>query len=389
MGEKGRRDAVALESAPLDNERLELIRDIELKRGSRVIAYVTGDREGLSSHVEWEDVRAIERHVRLVMRSNPRKLDLLLATNGGVAVMPWRLVSMLREFLGDRPFSVLIPSRAMSAGTKISLGADEIVMGPAGVLGPIDTQVGAQTSVEAVSAYFDLVERSGLKSALARLEAFRMLAASVPPIVLGLFNRVAQEGERVALRLLESRRKPLSAKSNEAIVSALLRQIGLHGQAISRSEARRLGLSFVKDAETYGIEEDMAQLFDQYEALLKTDAPFIRAPDPADPQQDSEFDLSGAAAAEQPVAIVESIDRLDIAKSVFDYRFWRDAPPQPAPTVPAPTGEEDPEDPNAPPRPYPNPAIPPIPVGGSAAFGGNESARPSGRLIWRAYRTRD
>jgi len=98
-----------------ESARLDLIRAIESKRGSRVIAYVTADREGLASWFAWEDVRVVEQHLRAVMRSNPKRLDLFLATNGGEAVAPWRLLSMIREFLGGRPFNVLAPSRAKSS----------------------------------------------------------------------------------------------------------------------------------------------------------------------------------------------------------------------------------------------------------------------------------
>ncbi|MBU0734226.1 MAG: hypothetical protein KKG10_08760, partial [Proteobacteria bacterium] len=46
---------------------------------------------------------------------------------------------MLREFC--EKLAVLVPFRAHSAGTTLALGADEIVMGPLGELGPVDPSV--------------------------------------------------------------------------------------------------------------------------------------------------------------------------------------------------------------------------------------------------------
>src|SRR5439155_25016739 len=67
------------------------------------------------------------------------KLDVFLVSNGGDSVVPWRLVSLFREFA--KSFNVLIPYRAYSAATLLALGADEIVMHPFGELGPIDPTV--------------------------------------------------------------------------------------------------------------------------------------------------------------------------------------------------------------------------------------------------------
>ncbi|MEL7030007.1 MAG: hypothetical protein AAGL49_12560, partial [Pseudomonadota bacterium] len=162
MGNPRRAREAAGEGSAGEAERLELIRDIEAKRGSRVIAYITADRDGLASGAYREDVRVLEQHFRAVMRDNPKKVDLFLSTDGGDAVASWRLISMAREFLGGRPFNVLAPGRAMSAGAEVCMGADEVVMGPAANIGPIDTQLmnqesGAWLSVESVNSYFDFL----------------------------------------------------------------------------------------------------------------------------------------------------------------------------------------------------------------------------------------
>jgi len=213
-------------------------------------------------------------------------------------------------------------------------------MGPAGVIGPIDTQsfnaeTGARHSVENVAAYFELLDDIGLDNFRGRLAGFMALAQSVSPLSLGRFHRVAREGERVAARILSSRRNPLSQKANHQIARTLLRGIGLHGQAISRSEARDIGITFVRNAEDEGIDEAMSDLYAGYEDLLKIETPFVRGPMDGETAAPSPFAVDGAPAHEQPVAVVESLDRLDIAKSYDYHRFWREPPPEAPPTEPS------------------------------------------------------
>jgi ClpP class serine protease len=111
--------------------------------------------------------RKIFEHLQAM---NGEKIDLFLMSNGGDGTVPWRLVTLIREFTKD--FSVLIPWRAFSAATLTSLGANHIVMHPMGMLGPTDPTVNTPfnprdavngqfigISVEAVSAYIDLVKQ--------------------------------------------------------------------------------------------------------------------------------------------------------------------------------------------------------------------------------------
>ena len=53
-----------------------------------------------------------------------------------MVLSPWRIISLFREFAQE--VNVLVPYGAYSAATLICLGADEILMGRKGELGPID-----------------------------------------------------------------------------------------------------------------------------------------------------------------------------------------------------------------------------------------------------------
>jgi hypothetical protein len=68
-----------------------------------------------------------------------KTLNLILCSPGGDGTVVEKFVSLCRSQC--EKFRVLIPYDAKSAATLISLGADEIVMGPQSEIGPIDAQI--------------------------------------------------------------------------------------------------------------------------------------------------------------------------------------------------------------------------------------------------------
>jgi len=67
-------------------------------------------------------------------------IDLLLHTPGGLVLASEQIAVAIRRH--KAPVTVFIPHYAMSGGTLIALGADEIVMDPNAVIGPVDPQIG-------------------------------------------------------------------------------------------------------------------------------------------------------------------------------------------------------------------------------------------------------
>ena len=163
--------------------RLDLIGQIGAKRHSSVIAYLTSTRPGARSMILARDIDILEEHVRAARTMNAPALDLFLLTLGGHSVACWDLVAMVREYFPDKHFRVIVPGVAYSAGTAISLGADEIVMGPSSVLGPIDIQFedqdGRHVSASDLQGFFDLIERQGLRGYQARANTMGWLTPGV------------------------------------------------------------------------------------------------------------------------------------------------------------------------------------------------------------------
>jgi ClpP class serine protease len=120
-------------------ERVRLIEKIEAIRGSIVVAYITSTRPGLEVTMAMDSIRKIYDHLCLAGCEEKKDIDLFIMSNGGDGTVPWRLVTLIREFASK--FSIIIPYRAFSAATLTALGADEIVMHPMGMLGPTDPTV--------------------------------------------------------------------------------------------------------------------------------------------------------------------------------------------------------------------------------------------------------
>ena len=67
-------------------------------------------------------------------------LDIVLHTPGGLVLAASQIARAIRDHKAK--VTVFVPHYAMSGGTLIALAADEIVMSPHAVLGPVDPQLG-------------------------------------------------------------------------------------------------------------------------------------------------------------------------------------------------------------------------------------------------------
>jgi len=115
--------------------RQELICNIERKTGHQLICYVGG----IQTTISRDDVLML---VDLLHNLEPnQKLDLLLHTPGGDMDAAEKLITMIRNKVGNEELRVIIPDFAKSSGTLMALGADCIVMSDSSELGPIDPQI--------------------------------------------------------------------------------------------------------------------------------------------------------------------------------------------------------------------------------------------------------
>ncbi len=128
----------------LEASRKRLLAQIERKRGSRVILLVHR-QEAMSllgfPLVKYIDITDSEEVLRAIHMTDPElPLDIVLHTPGGLVLAATQIARAIHKHRGR--VTVFVPHYAMSGGTLIALAADEIVVSPHAVLGPVDPQLG-------------------------------------------------------------------------------------------------------------------------------------------------------------------------------------------------------------------------------------------------------
>ncbi len=273
--------AATKQVSPEATRRHDLIKAIEEARGSRVLTYFLSDRQLANAQVAEDAVRPMYDHLRAIGRAE--HLDLFLYSVGGLTDAPWRLVTMLREFTDD--LTVIIPYKALSAATMIALGADQILMGRKGELGPIDpllsfqrsgeggTAVQEQIAVEDIMSYVRFVkEKAGLSDQSALAGPLATLSEKLDPWVLGQMNRAHSHIRVVARKLLTARSKKAPDEQRiQVIVETLAEKTYQHGHALGRREAEEINLDIIIPDDN--LEKLTWQLYEEYEQLCKLREP--------------------------------------------------------------------------------------------------------------------
>lgn len=243
------------------NTRRRLYRAIEAERSSKVLAFVTSDRPGMEAQIAPDSVNLF---VELLDKIGPTsRISLVLHTNGGNTSSAWRLVNLIKTFCDD--FEVIIPLKAMSAGTLISLGASRIWMTKQAALGPIDpslthplnptVQAGNQlgrvpVSVEAVRGYLDAARDDfELKDPTVLANLLMDLSNKVHPLVLGEIFRSRAQIRFLADKLL--RGQVTDEEKKKSIIDFLCADSGSHDYTINRREAAEMGLSVEKPSHEF------------------------------------------------------------------------------------------------------------------------------------------
>ncbi len=203
--------------------------------------------------------------------------------------MAWPLINLIREYTNN--FSVLVPYNAFSCATSISIGADQIVMGKIGTLGPIDPKVANEfnptinnqpvgISVEDIAGFFDLMKiKFGIKKQQFLSKHFEQLSSDIRPLALGNAYRHYIKARDDAKKILGLHMDPIKDKVKiKNIIEILVEKLHFHGHNINRKEAKDIGLNVVSaDAisdSTDNLEDLMWSLYKDYEAELKLKTPY-------------------------------------------------------------------------------------------------------------------
>ena len=137
----------------LEASRLRVLGRFERARKSRVISLV--HRQETMSFLgfpvmRYIDVNDSEEVLRAIKLTDPDcPIDLIIHTPGGLVLAAGQIAHALRRHRAK--VTVFVPHYAMSGGTLLALAADEIVMDPNAVLGPVDPQLGQQPAASVLT----------------------------------------------------------------------------------------------------------------------------------------------------------------------------------------------------------------------------------------------
>ena len=264
-------------------KRKDILEALEKARNSRVICYVTGDRDNQETQIGDDVLPFFAQHLGTIGKV-PR-LDLLIYSRGGNTLTGFALANALREFAGE--VNVLVPFRAHSCASLIALSADNIITGPFAQLSPIDPSITTPhgptieqggdrrfvpVSVEDVANYFELARKeAGLKEEAHLASVFAQLSVRVSPLALGAVYRAREQIGMLATKLLS-----LHMKDDERIgriVKVLTRELLSHDYYIGRREAKGIGLAVLDAPDDqadlmWKIYEDVAQELKLSEPLM-------------------------------------------------------------------------------------------------------------------------
>jgi hypothetical protein len=141
--------------AALVAERKKQLKRIATIRGRDVLVVAADlSKQGAPISINYSDILPITDQIENL---TGKGLDLVLETPGGQGEVAEDIIRILRQKY--ETLAVIIPGYAKSAGTIMTMAADEILMGEGSALGPIDAQISSQGKVFSAEAFLEGMEK--------------------------------------------------------------------------------------------------------------------------------------------------------------------------------------------------------------------------------------
>jgi ClpP class serine protease len=234
--------------------RQRKIAEIEKRRGSRVILLVHRQETmrllgfPLMRYIDINDSEEVMRAIQLTGPDVP--VDLVLHTPGGLVLAALQIARALK--LRGARTTVFVPHLAMSGGTLIALAADEIVMSPHAVLGPVDPQLNGLPAASIV--------RAAEQKPIAEVDDQTLILADI--------GRKAID--QVAAAVSELLQEHLPKERADELARTLSQGTWTHDHPIPPPEAQALGLRVSTD-----MPAEVLELMTLYPQPVRTQPPSV------------------------------------------------------------------------------------------------------------------
>jgi len=264
-------------------DRLDNYRKLEELRKSKLLVYVTSDRQNAETNIGADILAPFANHLDTI--GDVDKITLVIYSNGGSTLAGWSLVNLIRSFCKD--FEVIIPFRCQSTATLIALGANRIVMTKQGTLGPIDPStnglmnpqvnfngqnIRVPVSVEHVNGFIDMAKNDlGIIDQEDLKDIYLKLTDNIHPLSLGNVYKSKSQIIMLAEKLLKYHE--IKPENVAKVVSFLCSESGSHDYTIYRKEAKdELGLNIEKPDDT--LYKIIKEIYQDIEKELELRIPF-------------------------------------------------------------------------------------------------------------------
>jgi ATP-dependent protease ClpP protease subunit len=258
-------------------KRKKLLKELEQQRDSKILVYTS------QVALEYSDIPDIYERLRDI--GKVKVLEVFLNSPGGDIDAAYKFVSLVRQHC--EKFTVIVPFWAKSAASLVSIGADEIHMGPISELGPIDPQIkhpesGLWGPTQAIRDYLAFVENRIVKSDHPKATATVLMPTidKLDPWLLGNFERAVLVSSQYANKLLsKGMLRGKDPSEIERLVSKLNEGYYSHGYAIDREEAReelQLNVIDIPDDE-WNLVWNLHRLYIEFRSLIEYNGPIIES----------------------------------------------------------------------------------------------------------------
>jgi ClpP class serine protease len=215
-----------LDQYMLNSYRIKLMRGLEKKRGSRMIALVHRQESvnllgmPVIQYINIEDAQSVLNAIRLTDDDVP--IDILLHTPSDLSMPAEQIARALKRHKAK--VTVFVPHYAMSGGTAIALASDQLIMSENAVLGAIEPVIKGYP----VSSYLHVLKTK----AVAKIADETWIYADL----------AAKELAQIKAFVLELLPGKVKAEEEEKLSVALTSGRWTHDYPISVNELRDLGL---------------------------------------------------------------------------------------------------------------------------------------------------